>query len=303
MKRKSIVLATALLIAASSIIAYAMPGIGYLNVNGVRLEYVFSIGKPRVHLVQRGHNELFLKGAVCATPDDIAKAEAIITDWDTTSTVYGAVIMEVDFDAPRNGFERYLITYKRTGGIIDAALLSSDQEWLILSNEIAYADSIRYRNSAKDQSIEMRGDSVVVNKKFNVNVTLDSLTIDVEDCFITMNYAIDKNGKIHRNPDTGVVMLSKRALFKKEDGRWTRQGEVTEHSDFKTLRPDGLTLLLAITEPVSGTPALPTVNDILAKVQARETGEIPANYKRLPANLSIFKKELLKWKVGLEARK
>ena len=101
MKRKSIVLATALLIAASSIIAYAMPGIGYLNVNGVRLEYIFSIGKPRVHLVQKGHNELFLKGAVCATPDDIAKAEAIITDWDTTSTVYGAVIMEVDFAAQR----------------------------------------------------------------------------------------------------------------------------------------------------------------------------------------------------------
>ena len=205
--------------------------------------------------------------------------------------------------SPRNGYEKYLITYKRTGGIIDAALLSSDQEWLILSNEIAYADSIRYRNSAQDQSIEMRGDSVVVNKKFNVNVTLDSLTTDVEDCFITMNYTIDRTGKIHRDGDTGVVMLSKRALFKKEDGRWTRQGGVTEHSDFKTLRPDGLALLLAITEPVSGTPALPTVNDILAKVQARETGEIPANYKRLPANLSIFKKELLKWKVGLEARK
>ena len=46
------------------------------------------------------------------------------------------------------------------------------------------------------------------------------------------------------------------------------------------------------------------IEDLMVQLEPDpETGEIPANYKRLPANLSIFKKELLKWKVGLEARK
>ena len=116
-------IALLLLLVASDAYAYR-PIEGKITINGVEFSYLYgAYTTPRI-ILEPGQLSAFLTGVACASPAEIAGVKVEFSQWFDNPS-FTAVLMYVDYkDGDRDG-EYYVATYKKTGGVIDAALLSS----------------------------------------------------------------------------------------------------------------------------------------------------------------------------------
>ena len=174
------------------------PVVKYADINGERLECGFK--EDGVALVPRNLNEKFLKGVYCGSPQEMCEAGINITQWKATKDYTIALLKAM---APNIATTWYVVTYKPQGGIIDGALLLCEDDILIASGEIMFADR-GIKMEAKSPGFSLEEHSVTVTRKFKsyVNIYDKGGPIITEDGSVTYQFDVDGNGIITRNAES-----------------------------------------------------------------------------------------------------
>lgn len=271
-----------------------MPAVAYITINGERYEYLKGAHTSSRFFINKTSNEKFLKGVAFASQGEIAEAEVQCIKWCETP-VFTIALMVVDYAGDRSE-EKYVITYKHEGGIIDGTLALSSYDTKIASGEYKFpeAEKTRFRPEIDDDDIRLSADSIIVTRRYNSNITVDTTLVHVEDGWMVIRYGVSTVGKISREPE--MPLRTKRCDFSFSGGKNMGRTPVTEQTDALTAGV-GMTLLNLYCMPASydGLPAMTAELERQLKADVEQYGKNEKSMKKL----AYVKEKIAEWQKHL----